>query len=162
MAWWNPLTWFTSYDPKTATAAQVLKQVDVIEDGKAESVQAIDDAIAAGDKYLFEIQTLLATGEVVYVVPMGEDRSPLCASDRKPPFAVIKALLTLDEAARLKTLSKAGGGDGLAKTPEDIQVETPAPAPEPVIASSLFRAEMLEKARPDQVVKAAVKGDLEP
>jgi len=152
MAWWNPLSWFASYDPKTATAAQVLDRVDVIEDGKQESVEVLRDAVEAGDKYLFEVQMLAGTGEIIYVVPFGEGKMPLQAGDRVSPFVVTKVLLTLVEAARLKILSKFHGGDGLAKTAEDIKTETPA---EPLLsAPTFFDPEALETAKPDQVLTA--------
>ena len=158
MAWWNPLSWFASYDPKTATAAQVLDRVDVIEDGKPESVEALRDAVEAGDKYLFEVIALEKSGEVLHIVPLGETSSPLGLSDRKPPFEAIKALLTLEEAARLKELSKSAGGDGLAKTSEEVAAEKP---PEPMPApAALFNAEALARAKPDQVLKAAKEIEL--
>ena len=152
MAWWNPLTWFAGYDPKTATAAQVLDRVDVIEDGKPESVEALRDAVEAGDKYLFEVISLEKSGEVLHIVPLGETSSPLGLSDRKPPFEAVKALLTLEEAARLKELSKSAGGDGLARTAEQVAAETVIEAPAPVAVP--FGAEALARARPDQVLKA--------
>ena len=157
MTWWNPLSWFAGYDPATAKAADVLDQADVIEDGKAESVQVLLDGAAAADKYLFEVQTLEKTGEVVNILPFGEKQTPYCISDRGPKFVMVKALLTIEEAARLKVLAKARGGDGMAKTADDLAAEAPPPEPVDLPASAHFTPEALAIARPDQVLKVVQK-----
>jgi hypothetical protein len=159
MAWWNPLSWFSKevLDPKTATVAQVLESVKVREEGVEETVDEVKDGVAPADKYLFEIQTILATQELVRIAPKGDDRNPWGLSDRKPPFEIRDVLLTLEEAARLLDLSKSHSGDGLAKTAAEVLAKSPPPPAPPMPPEAKFSAAALEKARPDKILAAKIE-----
>lgn len=151
MAWWNPFSWFG------AKEAEVIEAVALVEDGADLVAEAIKDGVAPENKYLFLVQVVAATGEVIDLLPLVGDRHPFGFSGGEPPLAIKKVLLTLDEAKRLKELSRVSGGNGTDKNQEDIKAETPPPAPEPVSAEAVFGAASLQKARPDEIKLAAIK-----
>lgn len=129
-----------SGDP--AKRAAVLDGPSLVELGQKQFTKARKQKGSPANHYLFVVQFLARTKEVQHIEPMRRDQP-----NRPYSTAVCAALLTLEQASRLRLVSRAAGGDGFAKTAEELFGGTPLM----LTPIQLFGAEDLDAARPEKV-----------
>ena len=98
------------------------------------------------DRYTFEVQRFRATGEILMVLPKGDDETPWGLSDKSGIFELTEQVLTLAEAEALARISKHAGGDGLTKDAKALLIENVAQLedrPVTFAAASLARAKVV-------------------